>query len=370
MTFAAPELLRELASWPRFAGSASESAARARCAGILRESGFVVDEVSFDFSEFPARAAPPMIALLLGGTAISMGAFAATGHYQLALILAITVATSMSVLGRMLSRNGVLDFPWMRSSSTNLVAERQATRPGIWLVAHIDSKSQTIPMLLRVGSAAAAAVLFTLTVIVILAQAFASILPANAPLVLGLLTATALLPILLCFAGNRSHGALDNASGVVSILAAAEILTHRNVGVIITSGEELGLAGARAFVRSRAGTGVAINCDTIDDSGKFLCMRSGSSSEMLESAIERAAARTGVLAMRGRAGRRLSRMLPGVLADNVAFTDAGWQSFTLSRGNLRTLSRVHTQRDCADSMHGTGIVQAAALIAAIVEELS
>jgi hypothetical protein len=63
-------------------------------------------------------------------------------------------------------------------------------------------------------------------------------------------------------------------------------------------------------------------------------------------------------------------MLPGVLADNVAFSAAGWDSVTISRGNLRTLSRVHTSGDRADSITGTGIAQAALLIAAIVEELS
>jgi hypothetical protein len=62
-------------------------------------------------------------------------------------------------------------------------------------------------------------------------------------------------------------------------------------------------------------------------------------------------------------------MLPGVLADNIAFSRAGWDSFTISRGNLRTLARVHTSRDSAGSIEGRGVDQAALLIAAIVEEL-
>lgn len=63
-------------------------------------------------------------------------------------------------------------------------------------------------------------------------------------------------------------------------------------------------------------------------------------------------------------------MLPGVLADNIAFSDAGWDSITISRGNLGTLARVHTSRDRADHIDGTGIAQASLLIAAIVEELT
>lgn len=311
------------------------------------------------------------MALLLGSTAIVMGALATAGQHGPALIVGTAAATALSLIGRTLSRRGVLDFPLMKASSINLVAQRRAMpRPRIWLVAHLDSKSQTIPMLLRIGSAATSAILFALTVIVIMVQAAAGVFPANLPLALGVLTAVAMLPILFCLVGNRSHGALDNASGVVLILAALQMLERLNVGVVITSGEELGLAGARAFVRSHPEPGVAINCDTIDDQGQFLCMRTGRSPMSLENAIERAAGRTGLKAMRGRPGRRLTSMLPGVLADNIAFTDAGWDSFTLSRGNLGTLSRVHTHRDRADSMDGTGIAQAAALIAAIVEELS
>ena len=63
-------------------------------------------------------------------------------------------------------------------------------------------------------------------------------------------------------------------------------------------------------------------------------------------------------------------MIPGILADNVAFTAKGWESFTLSRGNIGTLGYVHTARDTSDRLKGTGIAQASSLIAAIVEELA
>ena len=73
---------------------------------------------------------------------------------------------------------------------------------------------------------------------------------------------------------------------------------------------------------------------------------------------------------RGRRGAlRLRGMIPGILADNIAFTDAGWESFTLSRGNIGTLACVHTSRDVPDRIQGTGIAKAAVLIAAIAKEL-
>ena len=171
------------------------------------------------------------------------------------------------------------------------------------------------------------------------------------------------VPLALCFIGNRSNGALDNATGVAAVLLAARDSSSTSFGVIITSAEELGLAGAHAFARAHPGNATAINCDTVDDAGGFLFMRSKAPSPSLEQAVARGASRSGVGSVRFR------RMLPGVLADNVALGAAGWDSFTISRGNLRTLSRVHTSGDRADSIGGTGIAQAALLIAAIVEEL-
>ena len=158
-------------------------------------------------------------------------------------------------------------------------------------------------------------------------------------------------------------------------LAADQIDTPRNIGIVITSGEELGLAGARYFASTEQGGEVAINCDTIDDVGAFRCMASGKRIGRLDDAIDRAASRLGVetSGLPGRPRRaslRLRPMLPGLLADNMAFTDAGWESFTLSRGNIGTLSLVHTSNDVSSRLNGTGIAKAAQLVAAIVEELA
>jgi hypothetical protein len=42
---------------------------------------------------------------------------------------------------------------------------------------------------------------------------------------------------------------------------------------------------------------------------------------------------------------------------------------TLSRGNTRTLQRIHTSRDSLDAMRGTGIATAARVLAATALEL-
>src|ERR1700694_2341687 len=84
------------------------------------------------------------------------------------------------------------------------------------------------------------------------------------------------LPSMLCWVRNQSPGAVDNASGVAAVLLAAQALSSvRDLGVLITSGEELGLAGARVWA-SKAGPGiVALNCDTVDDRGGWRTMYTG-----------------------------------------------------------------------------------------------
>jgi len=155
----------------------------------------------------------------------------------------------------------------------------------------------------------------------------------------------------------------DNASGLIAVLLAPRALQRsRDLGVIVTSAEELGLAGALAYLASKPKRGIALNCDTIDDRGTFLIMpriRAGLASQ----AVVRAAPALGFpLRVRG--------LIPGILADSIAFADSGWDSLTLSRGNIGTLARVHTSSDTRDRLDGSGIAQAALLLAATIEELS
>ena len=148
-----------------------------------------------------------------------------------------------------------------------------------------------------------------------------------------------------------------------AVLAAAELLPHdANVGVLITDAEELALAGARAWARSRP-PGVALNCDSIDDAGQLTVMYSGRRPDALVSRLVDAAKMQSEPV-------RVMRLIPGILTDSVALADAGWQTLTLSRGNLRTLQRIHTSRDTLDHLHGNGLEVAAQLLADTARTLS
>jgi hypothetical protein len=73
----------------------------------------------------------------------------------------------------------------------------------------------------------------------------------------------------------------------------------------------------------------------------------------------------------GALGVRLAmrRLIPGILADSMAFADLGIEAVTLSRGTLSTLARIHTRRDTSNAFGGIGVAEASALLSALAKEL-
>ncbi len=358
-----------MAASPRFVGSDAEATARDACRLRLGDLGFETHEEEFTFSEFPARFGPFLCGSVFA-SGVWLAAHLATKHHQIGLGILTAIGSGFLcvVLGRILLAR-VPDYGLMRRSSRNLVATR-GENPSVWLVAHTDSKSQTIPMLVRIASLLVAVTMYLILVAAMLRAYFGSsvtmgISPNAAGTqidYLAMLSIIAIVPFVLCFVTNRSPGALDNASGVASVLLASELVSKaKSFGVVLTSGEELALAGAKAFVARREGAGLAINCDTIDNSGRFVARRD-SVGKRAHSALLAAVKRNGGPVRRGG--------IPGILTDGIAFGRAGWDTATLSRGNLGTLARVHTSSDSPGRIDGTGIALAARILADTVEELA
>ena len=280
--------------------------------------------------------------------------------------LAVLAGTGAAMLAASLwmLRAGVLDAPLLRRRAENTVATRG--EPAVWLVAHLDTKSQPVPMIARAGGITASAVLWIVALALCAAQLAGAPVATWWPMVSGL-GFLAGLPIVASVVGERSPGALDNASGVATVLRAADLLPRdARIGVLLTSAEELGLAGARAFARARAGSRaarVAINCDGVDDTGVIAGAYVGRRPERLAAALARALGRSGE-----QGGAR--RLVPGVLVDGVALADAGWETLTIMRGTYRSFLRVHRPADDLAHLDGTGAERAALVMAAMVEELT
>ncbi|HUQ84568.1 MAG TPA: M28 family peptidase [Gemmatimonadaceae bacterium] len=356
------EVVRVLASVPRPAGGQAEASARAYCAGRLREAGFDVREEPFEYSAFVGRWGTPVAGVVALATLLVAARAGANGSPAFSLALLALGGVALGLVARTLARNGVLSFPAQRSRSVNLVATRGGPTPRVWLMAHLDSKSQPVPILVR---AAGITVLGITWVVALLVAAWSVAGGANAPSSIAwtVVTGAAIIgaiPVIATTVGARSPGALDNATGVATVVEAAA-QSRAPVGVCLTSGEELGLVGARAWVLGKSGTGCStINVDSVDDGGATTCMYSGRRPVALVASVLAAAARAGV-------GVRAHRLLPGVLTDGVALADAGWPVVTLSRGGVRTLARIHTPNDRAEHLTGAGMDEVTRLMVALID---
>jgi putative aminopeptidase FrvX len=354
--------LTAIADRPRAAGSEAESAARSYCARVLRDAGFAVREDAFEYSAFPGRYATSVFGLASTLLLVVAMTVAARGDVARATATLIAGGITLAVGATWVARAGVLHARVARKRGVNLSATRGGQSPPVWLVAHLDTKSQPVPMLVRAGAIALHGVTWGAALLLCVVDLFGGIFAAAWSTVGAAAVATG-LPIVASVVGDRSAGAVDDASGVAAVLIAAATLPRElPVGVLLTSAEELGLAGARAWVRERR-PAVALNCDGLDDDGELLLMYSGAKPARLLDVFHRAARTDGDPA-------RVRRLLPGILTDAVAFSDAGWEAITLSRGTIKTLSRIHTRRDNLELLTGAGVDAAAPLLARVARELS
>jgi hypothetical protein len=346
-------LLRDLAASPRPTGSDANAAARALVARELEALGFQTRERPFEFSAFPGRFATPLLGaamLLLVGVAGHLGA---RGERWIPLIVVAAGGFIVKLSADWVRRRGVLEIPLLRARGVNLEATRLAGMPHIWLCAHIDTKSQPIPTLVRVAGLVLAALGYNATIVLAIIAAFGRtphmIWWASAALV----TLAGAIPVVMSVVTSRSPGALDNASGVATVVEAARILDDVNIGILITDAEELGLAGALAWA-SRPRDAYVLNCDGVDDEGANVVLM-GKRPGPIASALPTAAETRGAV--------------PGLLTDASAFADEGIPAVTFMRGGWGSLARVHSRSDDLAHLRGTGIAEVASLMAATARQL-
>ena len=223
------------------------------------------------------------------------------------------------------------------ADAVTLIGVRPRTRITTWLVAHSDGKGQPLSMLARLGAA-------TLVPAGVLGAVLVPWLAAVA--------AAGIVLLALNRISDRSPGAVDNATGLLTVLAILDQLpANAPIGVIFTDAEELGLLGARALVRERpqllAGTTV-INFDGIDDRGsvRVLSHRAGP----LGLAVARAL------------GTRPRGFFPVIVDGRVLARPAG-ECFTIVKGNWHTAAVVHRPSDTADRLTLEGVRQVAGAVA-------
>jgi hypothetical protein len=313
-----------------------------------------VEEESFAYSALSGRWSVVITGLiaLAGGAALLTAGRSTVLHVAPVGILALGTATVFFEFA-------VLGLPVMRRYGTNLTATRGA--PKVWLAAHLDSKSQPLSMRMRILAVS----LVVQSVVLVLILWLGAFLGAMAPLALwrvagGFLAAGGLM-LAFSTVGSESSGAVDDAAGVAAVLLAAT-RTREPVGLVLTSAEELGLAGARAWSSGRE-PATLINVDGIDDLGQMRCILHRGRDAALAAEVVTCAEIVGIPIRRGD--------LPiGALMDSVVFARSGWKAVALTRVSWRTLGIIHTRRDTPERCDGTGIAETAAVLSECVRRLA
>lgn len=359
--------LRALAR-PRMSGTGQVADVEQELRGRFETLGYQVRAMPFSFSTWPGRfgltvaGAVLCLAALLGGGLILAG-LPAVALVALAVALALALTPWLALGGALRA------LPWGRIESTNLLFQKPGVAPAWILMAHRDTKSQLVPTLAR--TAALGASLVAWSALVILAALWFAGDAFRFPTVTLAVAATLLvagLALALSWSGNDSPGALDNASGLAALLAVAGAAGDTgDVAFLVTDGEELGLAGARAAAAELPPVQGVINVDGLDDRGTFYVaegygFRRTGSAPQLAAALLTAGA---VLDMPVRR-RTLPRSLP---VDHVPIAAFGIPALTLMRGDWQSLLRVHRPNDDVSHIQGTGAADGATLLIAALRLL-
>lgn len=365
-------------SFPRMTGGPGGQRSRDYLIGEFQKLGYSVSQEKFSLQWAPFLFLKGAITLTLLLLAVSY--VIGKNHPLIACLLmfAPTVAIfSAGHLWNALISSGSLPLKPRSYPGVNLVASLAARRTGrkrILLVAHYDSKAQSLSLanrtLLLFG-------LFLLCLILSLLYFSASFpgsvfLPPPTRQEIGFLSAFTALCALMVYrikTFDISPGALDDASGLGVLLALAEAVREKppsetTVEFLITDAEEEGLLGAWSYVNSHrdelsSGDTCILNLDGVGIEGRLMLLGGGRS---------KLATRILGLAREGRIPLRRCFFLPGVLMDDMPFRWRGLEAASLFALSSKSL-HIHTPKDTPDLLELNGLKQAGELGLALVHQI-
>jgi hypothetical protein len=351
-----PALLREIAV-PRLAGSLAQARMMDPLKRELTARGFTIAEQRFRATQLGLNAVA-FAGLIVAWTGAAVLVFrVASPDVDVGRYVLIGVALAAVFLGTPL-RGALEGMGGRATGAINLMATRGDRPPAVWLVAHYDSKGQVFSMatrlLLVAGAALGAGALLILTLV---SRQVASP-PAEAWTVAAVVALVAGGPLMLNGWLRDSPGAVDNGTGLLTVLRVLDYLPPESpVGVLFTDAEEWGLVGARALVRERGDLlrdAAVVNFDGIDDRGAAIAVvhRRGPTVDGVATALS----------------ARRARWLP-VVVDGLALARAARECVTVMRGGWATMRVVHTRRDTAERLTLQGVEEVADKVASALAVL-
>lgn len=369
---------RQLA-FPRYPGSDGDRRAMELVEGWLRQPGLEVAREPFSYDVRPAFAA---LRLLLTGAALLLlaaGLLAARAPLAAATLLALALGAGGVFLGwapwleRLYARPG-------RTATANLVARRPARpapRLSLILMAHHDSKSQSLTMPVR----GALTILALFGAAVVAAAVVGSLAVARPPVwpgaAGGVVAAVALLVLATLRSGNLSPGGVDNAGSVGILVELARLLPARapadvDLWFLSPGAEEDHMVGAMrwldAHAASLAGRPVwVLNLDGAGIPGRLVLLERFGFGRKFSAELSRLARQVA-----SREGIALRGVLlpPAMGIDAIPFAHRGLPALTLASGSLgRAAMSVHSAADVADNLDPKALGEAARLAVGMAVDL-
>lgn len=345
-------LLQDLvALGPRPTGSTGEAAAARWTGDRLREAGLTVDVQPFAVSRWPRRLATRVLPAVMAALLVVCGWLVHDDPWQ-ALGLLAAASAAFLLLGEGGGRFAALFDLGARVTSANVVGRVPASREGrpvLLLSAHLDSRTQLLPLGLRIAGAIVA-LLGTATLAIVAAVQICGAIPAGGalPRVVAAVAAAGLAAIALDPPMPPSPGALDDGAAVALLVELARELRDRaggKVGLVFlaTGAEELGMAGALRFVQ-RSGSSLnpartlVVNLDILGRGGAILPAgrpgRAGGARLVLADGLRRRGLRPWG-----------SPVVFGAGMDHQRFVAAGLPALSLTQGAGGAAWFVHTPLD-------------------------
>ena len=364
---------------PRLVGSTGEAETQDYIVQQFTELGLDVSWEPFVFTKFPAEVLPRILSAFFGLIVLFVPWFGERFPIPVCFACILSLAIAMFFTQWQKRLEGLYDVG-RKHRTENIVATNSANRdnntPAFLFVAHYDSKSQVLPIAVRVVAYGIAIVGLIVLTVVMLVKVIALIwLPNYIVWSIAGITSFCLLLLQINLTENRSPGGFDNASGVGVMLEVARVMMasdeKKSVTFLATGAEEYGMCGALRYIQAHADeydreNTYVINLDGLGvGNGVNLVTRYGipptCTTRTLRNLFRTSSEALGIPVS--------ERYLPiGVGLDSIPIASRGFETVTLTaRGVGGVALKIHSKQDRSELLNVESLQQVGELIVDVIE---
>ncbi len=348
---------KEIAQWRRLVGTDGEEAAKKYIHGQFTGMGIDCSRKPFTCSTFLVKTLLPVGLLIIATLLMTASYLHMIANHLGALI------TTLALLGILLIANVLWTGSDLGSKLgtkyelENLLghmkAKNQPPKRAVFLMSHYDTKSQTFPLILRVGLFIVGALGSLTIVILLLLFSILQVGTGNTIFIIAIAISACNIILVFNFTSNKSVGATDNAAAVgVQFAILRDLLDvppeNTDVYFLATTAEEIGLQGAIAFINQHEtdydkDNTYFLNYDVIGGDGKIILHTKfglppkSTSTEINDILLEIAKEKNLDVG---------TQYLPvGASADHLPIMKKGFKTTWIQTGDRKVTTKIHTTKD-------------------------